>query len=293
MKKIIVFTLVAILVIGLTACAQPAASPAVAEPPPVNRRPPGPADLPLQVTTIPEEANYLPGQPIRIGIDFTNIGPEAITLSQFPPEIRLLSRADEMVRLFEAGAEELHLEPGAKATCNLTWDQRDDSGTQVSPGRYRVDVTNVYYIRGGDPPRATWANFGDTYVYIQYPQGAMEKVIDLNQPQTVNGITITLERIELSAEGAVFYCFVIPPGYTPSQPVPNVMTYAQAGYSFDGITKDAGLAGYGTRDDGIKLIWGSPDLPLDPVPGDAKELTFTITSFGNVEGPWEFQVPLD
>ncbi len=271
----------------------PEPEPTPTAPPTVIERPPGPADRPLRVTTVPEEDYYLPGQTIKIGIGFANIGPEAITLSQFPPEIRLLSRAGEMVRLFGARAEELHLEPGATATYNLTWDQQDDSGKQVSPGRYLVDVKNVHYVRGGSPSRAVRANFGDTYAYIQYPQGAMDKVIDLNQSQTVNGITIILERAELSSKGARFCCFVIPPGYTPSQPVPTIMTSAHARYSFDGITRDAGHSGYGTRDNGIKLIWGSLDLPLDPVPSDAQELTFTITRFGDTIGPWEFKIPLE
>jgi hypothetical protein len=299
-NKIIIGLLVLFLLSMLVACAKETAPAPAPEPspmpapmlPPVIERPPGLADRPLQVTTVPEEAHYLPAQTIKIRIDFTNIGPEAITLSQFPPEIQMLSRADEMVRLFRAGAEELQLEPGATATYNLAWDQRDENGAQVSPGWYLVDVKNVYYVRGS-PPRATRANFGDTYVYIQYPQGAIEKTIEPNQSQTVSGITITLERVELSAEGARFYAFVIPPGYTPSQPVPMVMTAVHARYFFDGITKDAGLSGWGARDDGIKLIWGAPDRPLDSIPSDAQELTFTITRFGDTEGPWEFKIPLE
>jgi hypothetical protein len=274
-----------------TTTAAPTARP-TPTPPPVTPKPPGPEDRPLQVTTVPE-AQYLPGQTVRITIDFTNIGPEAITLSQYPPEIQMLSRADKMVRLFMAGAEELQLEPGATATYNLTWDQRDENGTQVSPGWYLIDVKNVTYVRGS-PPRTTRASFGETAkIYIQYPQGAMEKVIDLNQSKTVNGITITLERAELSAEGAMFYCFVVPPGYTPSQSVTMVMTPVHANYSFDGITRDAGLAGWGARGDGIKLVWGYPERLLDPVPSDARELTFTITRFGDVDGPWEFKIPLE
>jgi len=318
MKKIITGLLMLFLLVVSVACAkeaappppsmpspiptpEPAESTPVSESPTVIHRPPGPADLPLQVTTIPGKYDYLPEvdyylpvETIKIEIDFVNIGPDTITLNQFPPEIWIVSRADEMVRLFGAGAEELHLEPGATKTYNLTWDQRDENGKLVSPGRYHIDIKNVYYLRGGDPVRATRANFGDiARICIQYPQGAIEKTIEPNQSQTVNGITITLERVELSVEGARFCCFAVPPGYTPSQSIPEIMAFSRAEYSFDGIAKDAGFAGYGTRGDGIKLIWGSPDRLLDPVPADAKELTFTITRFGDVEGPWEFRVPLE
>ena len=135
---------------------------------------------------------------------------------------------------------------------------------------------------------------------IQYPQGAMEKTIEPSQSQTVNGITVTLERVELRAEGAEFYAFAIPPGYSPpevegSDAPPDKLPYlgpmypVHATYAFNGITKDAGLASLGTQGDGIRLSWDE----LDPIPGDAKELTFTITKFGEWEGCWEFRVPLE
>ena len=131
---------------------------------------------------------------------------------------------------------------------------------------------------------------------IQYPQGAMEKTIEPNQSQKVEGITITLERVELSAEGSRFYAFVVPLGYTPPAPgvtPPPTMIPVHAEYSFDSVTKDAGYCGCGTRGDGITLKWSHPYEPLDPVPSDARELTFTITHFGDIEGPWEFKVPLE
>ena len=257
-------------------------------PPPVIHIPPPPS--PLQVSAIPDEGYYLPGQEVEIELGFTNVGSETVTLSLFPPEIRVKSM--DTVRLFTAGTKEVRLEPGEVVTHNFGWDQRDENGVQVPPGWYIVNV-RITYVHGS-PPKTTQQSFGDTAkIYIQYPQGAMEKTIEPNQSQTVNGITITLERVELSAEGARFYAFVLPPGYTPSQPAPMVMVPVRARYSFDGITKDAGLAGWGTRRDGVELKWGRPDQPLDPVPSDASELTFTITRFGDWEGPWEFKVPLE
>ena len=135
---------------------------------------------------------------------------------------------------------------------------------------------------------------------IQFPQGAMEKSLDLNQSQTVSDIAITLERVELTADGANFYFFFIPPGYTapPTEPSlppmsPSISIMAKAEYSVDGITKYAGTAGFNTKGDGIKLVWGGGPGKLDPVPSDAKELTFTITQLNDWEGPWEFKIPLE
>ena len=128
----------------------------------------------------------------------------------------------------------------------------------------------------------------------------MQKTIEMNQPQTVNGLTITLKRVELTATGARFYAFAIPPGYSPPErpgpvipplphPPPPEMVPVHAEYTIDGVMRDAGYSGIGSEDDGIRLIWDD----LSPVPSDAKQLTFTITRFGDWEGPWEFRIPLD
>ena len=271
--------------------AAPAPMPAPAPPAPVINIPPPPP--PLKIISVPEEVYCLPGQRVEIEIVYVNVSSEPVTLLAFPPEINVNPPGTmKTVRSFEAGTGELKLGPAEGVRRNFEWDQRDDNGRQVTPGWYVVNVNVVY--SHGEPPKTTRQGFGETAkILIRYPQGAMEKTIELNRSLTVNDITITLERIELSAEGARFYAFVVPPGYTPSQPVPMVMVPVHASYSFGGITRDAGLAGWGTRDDGIELIWGPPDQPLDPVPRDTKELIFTITRFGDIEGPWVFRIPLE
>jgi len=124
--------------------------------------------------------------------------------------------------------------------------------------------------------------------------GVMEKVIELSQTQTVNDISITLERVELSTLEAKFYAFNVPPDYSlpqdPNLPPPSLMTlHAHAEYSVDGgPTKDAGLSEIQFLDDGMKHIWNM----LDPVPQDAKELTFIITELGEWQGPWQFIIAL-
>ena len=124
--------------------------------------------------------------------------------------------------------------------------------------------------------------------------GVVEKVIELSQTQTVNDISITLERVELSTLGAKFYAFNIPPDYSlpqdPNLPPPSLMTlHAHAEYSVDGgPTKDAGLSEIQFLDDGMQHIWNM----LDPVPEDARELAFIITELGEWQGPWQFIIAL-
>lgn len=64
----------------------------------------------------------------------------------------------------------------------------------------------------------------------------------------------------------------------------------KAEYSLgSGPMKKAGRSGIGFLENGMRHIWDN----LDPIPSDAKELIFTIPRFGDREGPWEFQIPLE
>ncbi|MDD2666565.1 MAG: hypothetical protein PHD13_05900 [Methanocellales archaeon] len=273
----------------------PVPTPAIA---PLPRPTPQP---PLNIEAKPSQPYYLPGEPVEIEFSFTNTILESITLSPFPPEIQVTSpRTHEIVRSFVPGAQELELGPGKVMSHTLAWDQREDSGEQVSTGWYYIDAKNITVTKA-NPPQKTGLDFGTiAKVLIQFPQGAMNKTIDVNQSQTLNDITITLEWVELSAMGVSFYAFTIPPSYSPTQPQgppiptpPPYMVPVHAQYDVDGFTKDAGYSGIGIHENGIKLTWGHYEGHLDPVPSDAKKLTFIITSFGDMEGPWEFKVPLE
>jgi hypothetical protein len=107
-------------------------------------------------------------------------------------------------------------------------------------------------------------------------------------------LTITLERGELTAQGAKFCAFATSPN-SPSTGYdhPQFSGAVRAQYIVDGVIKDAGPACMRYFDDGIRLSWGYDLTRLDPVPSDAKELTLTITKFGDWQGPWEFHIPLE
>lgn len=262
-------------------------------------KPPIPAPIPptippppaLQLEIIPAKTVYLPGEDIEIDFRFKNIITESVTVTPFPTEIQITrSRPYEVVRSFSVGSGKLALLPGEIKEYILIWDQRDDTGQQVAPGWHYINVAGITSLC--HPARGKFL--------IQHPQGAMEKTIEVNQSPTVNGITITLKRVELTSQGASFYAFTTPPSYKlpkvpkqgPKLPPPPPVGPAHAQYTVDGVTKDAGSCGIGLQDDGMRLSWGIGGAWLDPVPSDAKELTLTITKFGDWRGPWEFQIPL-
>jgi len=249
--------------------------------------------LPFELSAVPVEAHYLPGEPVEVKYLLTNVSSEVITLDPYPAEIQVRPGLDyDRVLLSVAGGTQtLEINPGDTVTQEFTWDQKDVTGKQVLPGWYSISFRDIS-VRQGD----TRIGFNPgTRVLIQYPQGAMEKSFDLNQSQTANGITVTLERIELMADSSRFYFFFIPPGYTapPTGLGPSISVMARAEYSVGGITKSAGTAGFNTEDNGIRLVWKVGPGKLDPVPSDATEITFTITQINEWQGPWEFGIPLE
>jgi len=140
-------------------------------------------------------------------------------------------------------------------TLDFTWDQKDAEGKQVSPGWYDItfkDLNVIYETdrRYGTNPTAR--------VLIQYPQGALEKTIELNKSRTVNDITVTLESIELTATGMTVYTFTTPPGYSlpeehPPYQFESFMINSVAEYSVDGgIIKQARARGQFIKS-GIRL----------------------------------------
>jgi len=213
-------------------------------------------------------------------------------MSTYPPEIRVTpwQDHDQVLSSRAGGTQPLEIRPGDTIVMEFTWDQKDKEGTQVSPGWYAVTFKDINITQGD---RRTTFN-PTARVLIQYPQGAMEKSFDMNQSQTVNDVTVTLQRIELTFTGMAVYAFNAPPGYNfPSGqplPAPSMMFHAEAKYSVDGgVSKLAGSSGIRPLENGILHIWDN----LDPIPVDAKELTFRITKLGDWEGPWEFKIPLD
>ena len=286
----------------------PAPAPSTFEEIPQEVSPPTPAPPQpwLEIEAIPlSPIAYAPAfsleEEVKILFVFRDVSSEPITVAPFPPEIEITRpRTDEVVRSFPGGSEQLDISPVETGEYTLVWNQKDDNGRQVVPGWYYVNVKDVTVSKATELTETGMSLSTMTKLLIQFPQGAMEKVIEVNQSQTVNGITITLERVELSAMGARFCAFTIPPDYSPPQtegpapppPAPMVPVYAK--YTVDGVTKDAGTAGVRLLlDNGMELLWGYHEAWLDPVPSDAKALTFTITRFGDCQGPWEFFIPLE
>ena len=323
MKRLVILCILILPVILLTAAGcqlDKGGAPAPAPPPGPIRppgAPPGPVTPPtatysVQIDLVPSQTVYMSGDEVEIEVRLTNESMEPVTVTQVPPKLSLVLPEPgednvKVVRTFNAGTKERELAVGETITYKFTWDQKDEAEKQAPPGWYFGDFE--YAVRKETPPAQDWKSGGrDRLFLIQYPQGAMEKIIDLNQSQTITGlpfdvdgevkpvdIVFTLKRVELSQERASFLLLVT----SPNNPFPNYDDHnwrsmrMVAQYMIDGVVKDARASNRQFSDDGIEIRCGYNDSYLDPVPSDAKELTFIITRFGDWEGPWEFKVPLE
>ncbi len=248
----------------------PAPSPA---PAPV----PAPAPTPLEVSAVQTKTTYLLGEEVEIKLSFRNRSTEPVAINPFPPVLEITqAKTKALVRSVPPGTGAIALNPKETASYTATWDEKDNSGKQVAPGWYYFSVKGI------------WGNINK--VLIQYPQGAMEKTIVLDRSRTVGGLTVTLKQAMLTGMNAKFTAFVIPPAYNPAKP--PLTLEALGNYVVDGVTKEAGLASVAPSDSGLTLTWGYEEAPLDPVPSDAKELTFRVIKLGDWQGPWEFKVQL-
>jgi hypothetical protein len=286
-KKVIGGLLILLLLSGLVACAGENTG-TTSQSPTVNPTPtPGPEPgINFNRTT---DVIVSQGEKAEIILSLTNQSSKELKIDPFPPQIQIVKLPDvkppySVVRTFSAGNEELLLQPGESAMRSFTWDQKNDSGEQVPPGWYGVEVT-------------TSTSSGSVQsVLVLPPEGVMGKAIEVNQSQTVNGITFKLERVVLAQKGMNIYAFNTPPDYSLPQgtqlPPPQFMSlHAEAEYSIDGgVIKQTYPSSIDFLDSGMRHTWYQY---LDPVPQNSHKLTFRITRLGDWEGPWEFEVSLE
>lgn len=222
------------------------------EPIQTNIPPKGPApgiELGLEAST--DKVDYLPGEQVEIKLSVHNPTSLPVIVSPFPPEIEILSEANQqLIRSFIPESNEVQFEGDETKTFSLTWDQKDTDGNQVVPGYYQVNVVIIHaWLASGEGGR-TGIGKTPTHIFIKHPQGAMEKIIEVNQSQAIVDmplslggeellidIDITLERVELSAKEAEFVVFATLQEWEKPQ---DIYTHPlwwsnSAGYKVDGV----------------------------------------------------------
>jgi len=228
-----------------------------------------------------------------LGIGIVNLSSGTLTIDPFPPAIQIKSVGqDKVVYSSPAGTRTYDISSDHPfIPTKDTWDQKDINGEPVSPGWYEIGYE--YVIIEQNTGKRYTANPTAGF-QIVHPDSAMNKDLEINQSVTAEGVTVTLERIELNAVEVTVYIFTTPPGYTVPQAGQleghsSFVRHSTAEYSVDGsITKQPVDIRAQFNESGARLIWN-----LDPIPVNTRELAFTITQLGDWEGPWEFRIPLE
>jgi hypothetical protein len=266
----------------------------------------------VQLNLVPDKTVYMPGETITMQVTLKNdSGGTAVNpIVVSSPSIVIIAPGgvpgnEKVVKTVGIGDETKTLSVGEQITFTLTWDQKDDNGKQVIPGWYSYSGNFNETING----QTLGSSVTNRAFLIQYPQGAMQKTIDVNQSQTITGfsfidtsagkqqtanLVVTLEQVQLTEKGLIFSVLV----NSPDNPLEGYNGWGgiggQAQYEIDGVTNNQiWYPNVVLSDEGIKLTWGSNDAGLEPIPNGSKQLTLIITQIGNWQGHMEFQVPLD
>jgi flagellar hook assembly protein FlgD len=218
------------------------------------------SELPFEASMNTSEACYLPGEDIMYGIGIKNMSSDKITIDPFPPAMWIKPvDQDASVYSCEAGNRIHDIEteyPMSWYHPKGVWDQKDNNGQQVAPGWYEMGYE--YVIIEQSTGKRYIAN-PTTRFQIVDPDSALNKDLEINQSVTAEGVTITLQSIEMNAVETKIYTFTTPPEYSlttnhPPYQMESLMTNSTAEYSVDGGSVVKIRSGGGKADaEGITL----------------------------------------
>lgn len=93
-----------------------------------------------------EKSVYQSGEAVRISVSWKNLTAQPLTINEFPPIASLMEAVDaKPVYTFAAGQTGRTLTPGETAVFTFIWDQRDAKGNPVGPGKYYLELEDMYY----------------------------------------------------------------------------------------------------------------------------------------------------
>ncbi len=259
--------------------------------------PGGPAQIPIEVRAAVRKAAYLPGESIEFEFTIVNKSGGAITIRPFAPEIDILDRGSgKSVRSFPSGTSEIILAPGQSRSRTFSWDQTDEAREQVRPGYYLVSIKKIYVGAGYIGGMTSDNSRGVDRIFIQNPQGSLERSVAVGQTVEVSGVRVVLDRVDFTRLGTNVYVRAIPPGYDfpggvrrPAMPPMSIMPFEpDAQYQIDGgPLLEAGSGGFNPAVRDVEISWD-----INPSPANATSFVFTVTSLGRWDGPWRFVIDL-
>ena len=138
---------------------------------------------------------YAPGENVRIEVAFSNHFAQPLVLEDFPPAISLMDASTGLpIYTFVGEQSDKTLAPGETAAVSLDWDQKDNKGRPVPPGKYYVELETIESYGQNIP-----LNMAQPAVFDILPSASGEagRRLEVEQSQTVASITVTLKQIEV------------------------------------------------------------------------------------------------
>lgn len=241
----------------------------------------------LAASAVTDKAVYVPGEIVTVDVTLTNTTDEPIMLKQFPPILSLIDAGTRQpVYTYSAGTSGVVLQPGKSIDFTIDWNQRDAAGSLVAGGDYYIELEDL--DSQGLPMKL---NLSQPAEFEILPEGStfgdIYKTIELGMSATAADITITLEQLNLTENGAFLSAFISPPPGYDYREAGNYAAFATY-YIDNGWIKYGGLSSYESTPDGMEHVW----YFTEPVPPEAHELLIIITDVGDQKGLWEFRIPL-
>lgn len=128
----------------------------------------GPPPMLFDMEMITDRETYAPGETITANISFTNVYDKDFTVKPFPPTV-LVEKLDTglpvfpVVASFPGTEEERLLQPSGSVNWSVSWDQKDQGGNQVPPGRYIFEL-EFTIVRNG---QLTWNEAPGSIIKIE------------------------------------------------------------------------------------------------------------------------------
>ena len=240
----------------------------------------------LRVDADTNKAAYAPGETVKVEVTLKNVTSEPFKIEQFPPILSLMqTESRQPVFTFNAGEASKTLLPGEVARFSVLWDQRDDTRRYVPGGGYYLELEDIG-LRGQAIKLTLTKPVSFDIQTAVHDIGEIYKSIYLSQSQTVEGITVVLQKLELSSQGARLTAIIsAPPDYNQATDYRAFATY----YLDRGWIKNAGLSSVKYYREEMVHTW----YFTEPIPQETGELLFVIMSTGKWEGPWQFLIPLE
>ncbi len=266
------------------------ATPTPAPPPPPPMAIPQPAQPPYRFVARSEKPFYAAGEAVMLTVTVINVSDKPSEMRDFPGKVWLDlvdTSSDEGIAV-ETAIRSERLEPGQTASTQI--DIAAGLSATLAPGRYTAYLEIYLVTEGGE---VGWSFGTDIVFTVLPPQGAMEKVVAVNEARESGGVKIALQTIEARPAMTTIITLAVPPGY-------------QWPLGWQGPPATVMVGKYRVDEEPWRQVIALPlytaeggraEWTLGPLPADAKVLEFVVTRFEinpgqTVIGPWEWTVPL-